>query len=52
MKTWAEITEKIDELMEKQRELYANHEDWEREKVCNQIDALLWVIGDESGKPI
>ena len=52
MKTTREIHEKIEELMDKERELYAHHEDWESEKICNQIDALLWVIGDESGKPI
>lgn len=52
MKTWSEVTTKIGELMEKERELYENDEDWESEKIRNQIDALLWVIGDESGKPI
>ena len=48
MKSWGEITTKIDELMDKARELSGA----EREMVHNQIDALLWVVGDRSGKEI
>lgn len=49
MKTWSEIHEKISELMEKESNM-TNPE--EKQNICNQIDALLWVIGDNSGKPI
>lgn len=52
MKDWQEICRKIDELMEKAKQLCSENEDWEAEKICNQIDALLWVIDDRSGKPI
>ncbi len=63
MKTEKEIREKIDSLM-----IWAERFDdidylidqgitvaegeMEHEALCNQIDALLWVIGDESGNPI
>lgn len=54
MKTYFEITSKIDELMDRMNN--AIHDDSmtpaELENLCNQIDALLWVIGDNSGKPI
>ena len=44
-----EIQKKIDEYMEKlDNRLDGN----EKEQICCIIDALLWVIGDESGKPI
>ena len=62
MKTWSEITNKIDELMDKVTDLKhetgngtrsaAIYNAAEIEAVCNQIDALLWVIGDRSGKEI
>ena len=50
MKTWGEIHAKISELMDKTRTMNGNSE--EKEAICNQIDALLWVVGDQSGKPI
>ena len=50
MKTEREIREKIEELMkDAQKSPYILEE---REAKYNQIDALLWVIGDKSGKPI
>jgi len=49
MKTEREIQEKIDELMRKAATI-GTAEDKE-EMLCN-IDALLWVIGDTSGKQI
>lgn len=45
-----EIRDKIDEYMESIKELPWWEE--EREYRCMVIDALLWVIGDESGKAI
>jgi hypothetical protein len=64
MKTTSEIYEKINEWVEKLRseatqaswwtsddELFRN--DQEVEEYClGVIDALLWVIGDKSGKTI
>ena len=51
MKTEMEIRRKIDELFNKEREF--RDTDYEAdEAICNQIDALLWVIGDRSGKEI
>lgn len=53
MKTWGEITTKIDELMDKAKGSPVNGDDaLAREMIYNQIDALLWVIGDRSGKEI
>ncbi len=49
MKSNNEIKSKIDELMEKVKNITDSEE---REALYNQIDALLWVIGDTSGKPI
>ena len=49
MKTEREIREKIDELMRKAATI-GTAEDKE-EILCN-IDALLWVLGDQSGKAI
>lgn len=46
MKTWGEIVSKINEYMEKVGT------EAETETDLAIIDALLWVIGDESGKPI
>ena len=46
MKSYGEIVEKINEYMEK----VDNGTDTETD-LCI-IDALLWVIGDKSGKPI
>lgn len=54
MKSEREIRDKLDELFEKLdkiRHLDGNNEP-EYEGVCCNIDALLWVIGDRSGKPI
>ena len=50
MKTAREIHEKIDEYMDIVRDLPWWEE--EREYRCMVIDALLWVIDDNSGKPI
>lgn len=47
MKTRAEINEKINELLEKLQNI---NDSAKEEALCNQIDALLWVIGDTSGK--
>lgn len=49
MKMRAEINEKINELLEK---LQNTNDSVKEEALCNQIDALLWVISDASGKPI
>lgn len=50
MRTECEIREKIDEYMERARETPW----WEEEKeiLLTVVDTLLWVIKDESGKPI
>ena len=50
MKTEREIQEKIDELMEKANTMRRGTS--EREEVLCNIDALLWVLGDQSGKAI
>jgi len=50
MKTEREIQEKIDDLMDKASSKPKGSA--EREGILCNIDALLWVIGDESGKPI
>ena len=50
MRSEREIREKISEYMEKIHTL-----PWwedEREYRCMVLDALLWVVGDESGKAI
>ena len=49
MKTGNEIRAKIDEYFEK---LYKAKDEAERENIYHVIDALLWVIGDNSGAPI
>ena len=49
MRSDNEIRRKIDELMETAKNSVDPNEE---EALCNQIDALLWVIGDRSGKPI
>ena len=49
MRTRNEITSKIDKLLS----LLENERDIEKhENICCQIDALLWVIEDESGAPL
>lgn len=50
MRSEREIREKIDEYMSIVHDLPW----WEEEKEYRMcvIDALLWVIGDRSGKPI
>lgn len=49
MKNEREIRAKIEELMNRaDRKPYGADQE---EILCN-IDALLWVIGDQSGKPI
>lgn len=50
MRTEKEIRTMIDKLMRKSEDMPW----WEdgRESVLSFIDALLWVIGDESGKNI
>ena len=50
MRTETEIIHKIDEYMNKLVDL--RHEDEEAANCYGIIDALLWVIGDESGAPI
>ena len=49
MKSEQEIQDKISEMMDKLRSI---KDKAQHEALCNNIDALLWVIGDESGKPI
>lgn len=49
MKTRNDITTKIDELMEL---LTTERDPIKHENICCQIDALLWVIGDNSGKAL
>ncbi len=49
MKSNNEISSKIYELMEKAENTTDSDE---KEALYNQIDALLWVIGDKCGKPI
>lgn len=49
MRTENEIREKITQKMD---ELYAVKTDIERQDLYGIIDALLWVIEDESGEPI
>lgn len=49
MKTNDEIRNKIDEYLSKlERAVYTE----DHERYCCIIDALLWVIGDESGAAI
>ena len=50
MRSEREIREKIDKMMEEQSRRASLNED--DDDLCNQIDALLWVIDDESGAPI
>lgn len=54
MKSEREIRNKIDEYMEKLNQVkHDNTADSNKEEeICCIIDALLWVIGDESGKAI
>lgn len=59
MKTEKEVHDKIHAYMSKIDELrmlklYHDSETLARKKeeYCNIIDALLWVVEDESGKPI
>jgi hypothetical protein len=55
MKTANEIRQKIDEYMEKingMGEGQGMMTDIEKENYCCIVDALLWVIDDNSGKPI
>lgn len=49
MRTTNEIKQKIDEYIEKS--MHVENAD-DRENLYHVIDALLWVIGDESGAPI
>ena len=49
MRTEREIRNKINELIEKEQQFQRDSEDEAAEYVCNQIDALLWVIEDTSG---
>lgn len=55
MKTANEIRQKIDKYMEKinnMREGQGMLTDIEKENYCYIVDALLWVIEDNSGRPI
>ena len=56
MKTEREIREEIDRLMNKlsyvKRHSFVIGGGAEAESIECSIDALLWVIGDRSGKPI
>ena len=54
MKTEREIREKISELMEKVKKSKRDGLAWttETKEQYGAIDALLWVIGDNSGKAI
>ena len=50
MKSGKEVRAMIDKLMKTNEALFW----WDdgKEQVCAIIDALLWVIGDDSGNPI
>jgi len=50
MKTRNEIDAMLDKLSDAYREL--NPWDEAYEQACCMIDALLWIIGDESGRSI
>ena len=55
MKSEREIRDKIDELfvkLEDVRHIYDDEHEARAEELRCNIDALLWVIGDRSGKPI
>lgn len=54
MRTEREIRNQLDKMMEEHSRMHDAHEDGtqEYENLCNQMDALLWVIGDISGAPI
>ena len=49
MRTTSEIKEKIDEYIEK---TMRESDPEKRENLYHVIDALLWVIGDQSGAAI
>jgi len=49
MRSEKEIRNKINELIDKEHQFQRDGEDEAAEYVCNQIDALLWVIEDTSG---
>lgn len=51
MKTWGEVHNKIDSLMDMMNNATADGANWLADNIALQIDALLWVIGDESGLP-
>lgn len=51
MKTWSEVHNKISNLMDMMKNAKADGADQLAENIALQIDALLWVIGDESGLP-
>ena len=50
MKSEREIHEEIYKLMDMQSEVKCGKA--KRAQICCQIDALLWVIGDNSGLPL
>lgn len=53
MKSENEIREKISEYMDRlSADRKAGRETYTRDLYCGIIDALLWVIGDDSGAPI
>ena len=51
MKTWSEVHNKISSLMDMMKNAKADGANWLADNIALQIDALLWVIGDESGLP-
>ena len=51
MKTWGEVHNKISSLMDMMNNATADGANWLADNIALQIDALLWVIGDESGLP-
>lgn len=55
MRTESEIRAKIDKFMNKLNSIKEHNPDFniaEKGEIYGIIDALLWVIGDESGKRI
>ena len=54
MRTEREIRNQLNKMMEEHGRMHDAHETatQEFENLCNQIDALLWVIEDKSGAPI
>ena len=51
MKSEREIREKIDSLLKMKAKVEEDENEGLVSEIENQIDMLLWVVGDESGLP-